>query len=385
MDLKPFKKSFELGGKTVTLETGRIARQATGSVLVTVDDISVLGTVVGAKEAKPGQPFFPLTVNYFEKTYAVGKIPGGFFKREGRPSEKETLTSRLIDRPIRPLFPNGFMNEVQVITTVMSSSKNQDPDIAAMLAASAALSISGIPFDGPIGASRVGYTNERGYFLNPTFEELQTSLLDMVVAGTEDAVLMVESEAKGLTEDQMLGGVLYGHQEMQTAVTAIKEFAAEIGKPRWDWQPAAENTELLNAIKADFAGAIEEAYGIRDKMARYERLGEVKAAAVEKLAGEEEGQPSEDEVKKYFGKIEKSVVRQQVIDGKPRIDGRDNKTVRPIEIEVGVLPSVHGSALFTRGETQAIVTTTLGTSRDVQIIDALEGERKDPFLFHYNF
>ena len=385
MDLKPFKKSFELGGKTVTLETGRIARQATGSVLVTVDDISVLGTVVGAKEAKPGQPFFPLTVNYFEKTYAVGKIPGGFFKREGRPSEKETLTSRLIDRPIRPLFPNGFMNEVKVITTVMSSSKNQDPDIAAMLAASAALSISGIPFDGPIGASRVGYTNERGYFLNPTFEELQTSLLDMVVAGTEDAVLMVESEAKGLTEDQMLGGVLYGHQEMQTAVTAIKEFAAEIGKPRWDWQPAAENTELLNAIKADFAGAIEEAYGIRDKMARYERLGEVKAAAVEKLAGEEEGQPSEDEVKKYFGKIEKSVVRQQVIDGKPRIDGRDNKTVRPIEIEVGVLPSVHGSALFTRGETQAIVTATLGTTRDVQIIDALEGERKDPFLFHYNF
>jgi polyribonucleotide nucleotidyltransferase len=385
VDLKPFKKSFELGGKTVTLETGRIARQATGSVLVTVDDISVLGTVVGAKEAKPGQPFFPLTVNYFEKTYAVGKIPGGFFKREGRPSEKETLTSRLIDRPIRPLFPNGFMNEVQVITTVMSSSKNQDPDIAAMLAASAALSISGIPFDGPIGASRVGYTNERGYFLNPTFEELQTSLLDMVVAGTEDAVLMVESEAKGLSEDQMLGGVLYAHQEMQVAVAAIKEFAAEIGKPRWDWQPAVENTDLLNAIKADFAGAIEEAYGIRDKMARYERLGEVKAAAVEKLAGEEEGQPSADEVKKYFGKIEKSVVRQQVIDGKPRIDGRDNKTVRPIEIEVGVLPSVHGSALFTRGETQAIVTTTLGTSRDVQIIDALEGERKDPFLFHYNF
>ena len=232
MDLNPVKKSFELGGKTVTIETGRIARQATGSVLVTVDDISVLGTVVAAKEAKPGQPFFPLTVNYFEKTYAVGKIPGGFFKREGRPSEKETLTSRLIDRPIRPLFPKGFMNETQVITTVMSSSKNQDPDIAAMLAASAALSISGIPFDGPIGASRVAYTNERGYFLNPTFEELETSLLDMVVAGTEDAVLMVESEAKGLTEDQMLGAVLFGHQEMQTAVTAIKEFAAEVGKPR---------------------------------------------------------------------------------------------------------------------------------------------------------
>ncbi|SFR58227.1 polyribonucleotide nucleotidyltransferase [Marinobacter daqiaonensis] len=379
------KKTFELGGKTVTLETGRIARQATGSVLVTIDDISVLGTVVGAKEAKPGQPFFPLTVNYFEKTYAVGKIPGGFFKREGRPSEKETLTSRLIDRPIRPLFPKGYMNEVQVILTVMSSSKKQDPDMAAMLAASAALSISGIPFDGPIGASRVAFTNERGYFLNPTFEELETSLLDMVVAGTEDAVLMVESEAKGLTEDQMLGGVLFAHQEMQVAITAIKEFAAQTGKPRWDWQPEAENTELLNAIKDGFSSAIAEAYAIRDKMERYGRLGEIKVEAVAKLAGDEEGQPSEEEVKKYFGKVEKDVVRRQVLEGKPRIDGRDNKTVRPITIEVGVLPSTHGSALFTRGETQAIVTTTLGTARDMQIIDALEGERKDPFLFHYNF
>ena len=385
MDLTPVKKSFELGGKTVTIETGRIARQATGSVLVTVDDISVLGTVVAAKEAKPGQPFFPLTVNYFEKTYAVGKIPGGFFKREGRPSEKETLTSRLIDRPIRPLFPKGFMNETQVITTVMSSSKNQDPDIAAMLAASAALSISGIPFDGPIGASRVAYTNERGYFLNPTFEELQTSLLDMVVAGTKDAVLMVESEAKGLTEDQMLGAVLFGHEEMQTAITAIKELAEEVGKPRWEWQPEPENSELLNAVNAESAAAIEEAYSIRDKMERYARLSEIKSALVEKLAGDEEGQPSADDVKKYFGKVEKTIVRQQVIDGKPRIDGRDNKTVRPIQVEVGVLPSTHGSALFTRGETQAIVTTTLGTARDMQIIDALEGERKDPFLFHYNF
>src|SRR5690554_3742418 len=374
-----------MGGETFTLETGRVARQATGSVLVSTGDTAVLGTVVGAKEAKPGQPFFPLTVNYFEKTYAAGKIPGGFFKREGRPSEKETLTSRLIDRPIRPLFPNGYMNEVQVICTVMSASKNHDPDIAAMLAASAALAISGIPFDGPIGAARVGFTNDKGYFLNPTFEELASSDLDMVVAGTEDAVLMVESEAKGLTEDQMLGGVLFGHQEMQAAITAIKEFAAEHGKPRWEWQPEAENTELLNAIKSEFGGAIEEAYAVRDKMARYERLGEIKAAAVEKLAGEEEGQPSEELVKKYFGKVEKAVVRQQVIDGKPRIDGRDNKTVRPIEVEVGILPSVHGSALFTRGETQAIVTATLGTTRDVQIIDALEGERKDPFLFHYNF
>ncbi|WP_404365025.1 polyribonucleotide nucleotidyltransferase [Marinobacter sp.] len=383
--MNPVKKTFELGGKTVTLETGRIARQATGSVLVTIDDISVLGTVVAAKEAKPGQPFFPLTVNYFEKTYAVGRIPGGFFKREGRPSEKETLTSRLIDRPIRPLFPKGFMNETQVILTVMSSSKTQDPDIAGMLAASAALSLSGVPFDGPVGASRVAFTNERGYFLNPTFEELQDSLLDMVVAGTEDAVLMVESEAKGLTEDQMLGGVLFAHQEMQTAVQAIKELAAEAGKPRWEWVPATENTELLNVLTSEFGGAIEEAYAIHDKMQRYTRLGEIKSAAVEKLAGEGEGQSSAEEVKSYFGKVEKKIVRKQVIEGKPRIDGRDNKTVRPIQIEVGVLPSTHGSALFTRGETQAIVTTTLGTARDMQIIDALEGERRDPFLFHYNF
>ncbi|NWO04321.1 MAG: polyribonucleotide nucleotidyltransferase [Alteromonadaceae bacterium] len=387
MDLQPRKKTFEMGGETFTLETGRVARQATGSVLVTTGDTSVLGTVVGAKEPKPGQGFFPLTVNYQEKTYAAGKIPGGFFKREGRPSEKETLTSRLIDRPIRPLFPNGYMNEVQVVLTVMSASKEHDPDIAAMLAASAALSISGIPFDGPIGATRVGYTNEKGYFLNPTFEELASSDLDMVVAGTDEAVLMVESEAKGLSEDQMLGAVLFGHQEMQTAINAIKEFAAENGKPRWEWQPETENTELLNAIQSDFGSAIEEAYSIRDKMERYARLSEIKAEAVEKLASieEDDGKPAEDEVKKYFGKVEKTVVRQQVIDGKPRIDGRDNKTVRPIEVEVGVLPSVHGSALFTRGETQAIVTATLGTTRDVQIIDALEGERKDPFLFHYNF
>ena len=385
MEPKPVTKTFELGGKTVTLETGRIARQATGAVLVTIDDISVLGTVVGAKEAKPGQGFFPLTVNYTEKTYSVGKIPGGFFKREARPTEKETLTSRLIDRPIRPLFPNGFMNEVQVVLTVMSANKTQDPDIAAMLAASAALAISGIPFEGPIGASRVGFTNERGYFLNPTHEERSTSLLDMIVAGTEDAVLMVESQAKSLTEDQMLGAVLFAHQEMQTAVSAIKEFAAEIGKPRWEWQAETVNAELMGAIKADFADAIAEAYSIRDKMDRYARLGEIKAAAVAKLAGDEEGKHSAEDVKKCFGKTEKHVVRQQVIDGKPRIDGRDTKTVRPIKIEVGILPGAHGSALFTRGETQAIVTTTLGTSRDMQIIDALEGESKDPFLFHYNF
>jgi polyribonucleotide nucleotidyltransferase len=385
VELNPVTKTFELGGKTVTLETGRIARQATGAVLVTIDDISVLGTVVGAKDAKPGQGFFPLTVNYTEKTYSVGKIPGGFFKREARPTEKETLTSRLIDRPIRPLFPNGFMNEVQVVLTVMSANKTQDPDIAAMLAASAALAISGIPFEGPIGASRVGFTNERGYFLNPTHEERSTSLLDMIVAGTEDAVLMVESQAESLTEDQMLGAVLFAHQEMQTAVSAIKEFAAEIGKPRWEWQAEAVNAELMSAIKADFSEAIAEAYSVRDKMDRYARLGEIKAAAVAKLAGDEEGKHSAEDVKKCFGKTEKHVVRQQVIDGKPRIDGRDTKTVRPIKIEVGILPGAHGSALFTRGETQAIVTTTLGTSRDMQIIDALEGESKDPFLFHYNF
>ena len=255
--MNPVQKTFELGGKTVTLETGRIARQATGAVLVTIDDVSVLGTVVGAKEPKPGQGFFPLTVNYQEKTYSVGKIPGGFFKREGRPSEKETLTSRLIDRPIRPLFPNGYMNEVQVVLTVMSANKTQDPDIAAMLAASAALATSGIPFDGPIGAARVGFENDRGYFLNPTFQELETSLLDMVVAGTEDAVLMVESEAKGLTEDQMLGGVLFAHQEMQVAIQAIKDFAAENGKPRWEWTPEAENTQLLEAIRSEFAAGID--------------------------------------------------------------------------------------------------------------------------------
>ncbi|OEY65607.1 polyribonucleotide nucleotidyltransferase [Marinobacter sp. X15-166B] len=383
--MNPVKKTFELGGKTVTLETGRIARQATGSVLVSIDDVAVLGTVVAAKEAKPGQAFFPLTVNYTEKTYAVGKIPGGFFKREGRPSEKETLTSRLIDRPIRPLFPEGFMNEVQVVLTVMSANKTMDADIAGMLAASAALALSGVPFDGPVGASRVGYTDDKGYFLNPTFEELETSRLDMVVAGTADAVLMVESEAKGLTEDQMLGAILYAHQEMQPAVQAIQELAAEHGKPRWEWQAEPENTELLAAIRGEFAGAIEEAYTVRDKMQRYTRLSEIKSAVVEKLAGEEEGQPSAEDVKKYFAKVEKDIVRQSVIDGKPRIDGRDTKTVRPIQIEVGVLPSTHGSALFTRGETQAIVTTTLGTARDMQIIDALEGERKDPFLFHYNF
>ncbi len=383
--MNPVRKTFQYGDSTVTLETGRIARQATGAVLVTIDDTAVLATVVAAKEAKPGQPFFPLTVHYMEKTYSVGRIPGGFFKREGRPSEKETLTSRLIDRPIRPLFPNGFMNEVQVICTVMSSSKNNDPDIAGMIAASAALAVSGVPFEGPIGAARVGYTPDNGYVLNPTYEQLDSSMLNMVVAGTSDAVLMVESEAKGLTEDQMLGGVLFAHQEMQGVIEAISALAVEANVQRWDWQPPAPNTSLADAMKSGFEGRIAEAYQIQEKMARYTALGAVRDDAVAQLAGEEEGKPSEEEVKAAFSKLEKQVVRGRIIRGEARIDGRDSKTVRPIEIEVGVLPNAHGSALFTRGETQALVTTTLGTTRDAQIIDALEGERKDPFLFHYNF
>nr|WP_210397193.1 polyribonucleotide nucleotidyltransferase [Motiliproteus sediminis] len=382
--MNPKTKTFQFGNQTVTLETGRIARQATGAVLVTMGENQVLATVVGNKEAKADQPFFPLSVHYQQKTYSVGKIPGGFFKREARPSEFETLTSRLIDRPIRPLFPKGFMNEVQVICTVMSADKKNCPDIAAMIGTSAALAISGIPFNGPIGAARVGFDEENGYMLNPSFEQTEASLLDMVVAGTKDAVLMVESEAQELTEDEMLGAVLFAHDEMQVAIDAINEFAAENGKPKWDWQPAQENSSLKEQIKSAFGGAITEAYQISDKMARYGRLGEVRAEAVAQLATEESGVDAK-EVEKLFGSVEKNIVRSRVVNGEPRIDGRDTKTVRPIEVEVGVLGKTHGSALFTRGETQAIVTATLGTSRDVQIIDALEGERKDPFLFHYNF
>ncbi|GKW49644.1 polyribonucleotide nucleotidyltransferase [Halomonas sp. NCCP-2165] len=383
--MNPVKKTFQYGRSTVTLETGRIARQATGAVQVTMDDTVVLCTVVGKKEANPNQPFFPLSVHYQEKTYAVGKIPGGFFKREGRPTEKETLTSRLIDRPIRPLFPKGFMNEVQVICTVLSADRNQDPDIAAMLGTSAALAISGIPFNGPIAAARVGFSEDKGYFLNPSVEELTTSELDMVVAGTEKAVLMVESEAKELLEDEMLGAVLFGHQEMQVAIQAINELVAEAGKPKWDWQPAAENTALKEAITAGFEAKVGEAYRITDKMARQDALGAAKAEAVEQLAGEGEGQFDADEVKGAFASLEKRVVRARVTNGEPRIDGRDHKTVRPLAIEVGSLPKTHGSAIFTRGETQAIVIATLGTLRDAQLIESLEGERKDRFLLHYNF
>jgi polyribonucleotide nucleotidyltransferase len=344
----------------------------------------ILATVVGRKQANPGASFFPLTVNYQEKTYAVGKIPGGFFKREGRPTENETLTSRLIDRPIRPLFPKGFMNEVQVICTVVSADKDEAADIAGLIGASAALSISGIPFAEPIGAARVGYDAETGYMLNPTNTQLETSLLDMVVAGTKSAVLMVESEAKELSEDQMLGAVLYAHQEMQVVVDAINELKTETGKPAWDWEPEAVNEELTAAVSEKFAAGVTEAYQISDKMARYDAIGALQTQAVEQLANEEAG-IAEGDVKEVFGKLEKSTVRNRILDGNPRIDGRDTKTVRAIEVETGVLPKAHGSALFTRGETQALVVTTLGALRDSQIIEDLGGSRKDPFMLHYNF
>jgi len=380
----PVSKTFQYGDNTITLETGKVARQATGSVVVKMGATQVLATVVGKKEANPHAAFFPLTVNYQEKTYAVGKIPGGFFKREGRPTEKETLTSRLIDRPIRPLFPKGFMNEVQVICTVISADKDIDPDVPAMIGASAALAISGIPFAEPIGCARVGYDHDNGYSLNPTHSALESSLLDMVVAGTESAILMVESEAKELTEDQMLGGVLFAHQEMQVVIKAINELKAEAGKPMWNWEPEAENESLKSAVAEKFAATVTEAYQISDKMERYERLGQLKNEAVEQIADEEAGISASD-VKGVFGKLEKSTVRNRILDGEPRIDGRDTKTVRAIEVETGVLPKAHGSALFTRGETQALVVTTLGALRDSQIVEDLSGSRKDPFMLHYNF
>ena len=382
--MNPVIKQFKFGEQTFTLETGRIARQATGAVLVSTDDVSVLVTVVGAKQPAVGKDFFPLSVHYQEKTYAAGRIPGGYFKREGRPSEKETLTSRLIDRPIRPLFPEGFLNEVQVVCTVVSTNKKSDPDIAAMIGTSAALAISGIPFAGPIAAARVGYHTELGYLLNPSYEQLQSSSLDMVVAGTRDAVLMVESEADELTEDQMLGGVLFAHEEFQVAIEAISQFAAEAGKPTWNWQAPAENTALIEAVKAEVGEAVSRAYTITIKQDRYAALGALRDQAIAKLAGEN-GQYSEAEVKETFGLLEYRTVRQNIVDGKPRIDGRDTRTVRPLQIEVGPLKKTHGSALFTRGETQALVTATLGTARDSQLLDTLEGERRDSFMLHYNF
>ncbi len=381
--MNPVTKTFQYGGQTVTLETGRIARQATGAVLVTVENTSVLCTVVAEKSAREGRDFFPLAVHYIEKAYSVGKIPGGFFKREARPSEKETLTSRLIDRPIRPLFPNGFMNEVQVICMVVSADKHIDPDIPAMIGTSAALAISGAPFNGPIGGARVGFNSAEGYILNPTYPQLEDSQLNMVVAGTEAAVLMVESEAAELSEDQMLGAVLYAHQEMQVVIKAINELVAEAGKPKWDWETPAVDAALLASVEEQVKADLGEAYRITEKADRYERVGEIRNACIEALAVK--GGPSADTVKDIFKSVEKNLVRKRILAGEPRIDGRDGQTVRPIACEIDVLAKAHGSALFTRGETQAIAAITLGSTRDSQIIDALEGERRDPFMLHYNF
>jgi polyribonucleotide nucleotidyltransferase len=379
------KQTFSYGAHTVTMETGRLARQADGSVVVTMGDTVVLVTAVGRREAVAGRDFFPLTVNYVEKTYAAGKIPGGFFKREGRPSEKETLTSRLIDRPLRPLFPEGFYNEVQIVATVLSLDPEIDSDIPSLIGASAAVALSGIPFTSPIGAARVGYRNGQ-YLLNPTASQVkQESDLDLVVAGTQDAVLMVESEAKGLSEDVMLGAVLFGHKEMQAAITAINTLAAEAGKPRWDWKPADENVALTQAVAAQAQSGLTEAYATVVKQSRVSKLAEVRQKAQEALAGGDKPQFTKEQVGTALHDLEYRLVRDMILAGKPRIDGRDLKTVRPISIDVGALPRTHGSAIFTRGETQALVTTTLGTGRDAQIVDALAGERREPFMLHYNF
>ena len=376
-------KTFQFGSHQVTLETGELARQADGAVLVTMGETVVLVTAVARKEADPKKDFFPLTVNYIEKTYAAGRIPGGFFKREGRPTEKETLTSRLIDRPIRPLFPEAFLNEIQVVATVVSLNPEIDSDIPSMIGASAALALSGVPFQGPIGAAKVGYIDGQ-YVLNPTNAQLKTSKLDLVVAGTAEAVLMVESEADCLSEEVMLGAVVFGHDQMQVAIKAINELKAEAGKPAWDWKAPAANVALEQAVKKQAEADFAAAYRITEKQARYARVNEIKAAAVAALAPEG-GEFTADQVKKELGNLEYHLVRQRVTAGEPRIDGRDQKTVRPITIRTGVLPRTHGSALFTRGETQALVVTTLGTGRDAQIIDALSGERKEPFMLHYNF
>jgi len=377
------KKSFKYGDHTVTLETGELARQADGAVLVSMSDTVVLVTAVGLKKATPGRDFFPLTVNYQEKTYAAGRIPGGFFKREGRPTEKETLTSRLIDRPIRPLFPEGFINDVQVVASVISVNAEVDPDIASLIGASAALAISGMPFMGPIGAARVGYIDGQ-YVLNPTATQLTTSKLDLVVAGTSEGVLMVESEADGLNEDIMLGAVTFGHEQMQIAIKAINELTAEAGKPKWAWTAPEANKELQSAVGA-YSTQVAAAYTITEKTQRYSKIKEIKTAAVEALTQGEPAKFTAEQVGAEFANLEYRLVREQVLAGKPRIDGRDNKTVRGINIRTGVLARTHGSALFTRGETQALVVTTLGTGRDAQIIDGLTGERKEPFMLHYNF
>ena len=382
--MNPIKKAFTYGAHQVTLETGEIARQAGGAVLVNMDDTVVLCTVVASKHGKSGQDFFPLTVDYIEKTYAAGKIPGGFFKREGRPSEKEILTSRLIDRPIRPLFPEGFYNEVQVVATVMSVNPEVDPDIAALIGVSAALTLSGIPFNGPIGAARVGYANGQ-YVLNPTATQLKDSKLNLIVAGTEHAVLMVESEAQELSEEVMLGAVMFGHQQMQAAITAINELADGAAKPMWDWQPPAKDETLVARVAALAEAELRAAFQVKEKQARSAAIDAIWKRVFTEIGVGTEGGPDANAAKEICFALESKIVRNQILDGEPRIDGRDTRTVRPITIRLGVLPRTHGSALFTRGETQAIVVATLGTARDSQIIDALMGEYKDRFMLHYNF
>jgi len=377
------KKSVQYGDHILSLETGKIARQASGAIIASLGETSVMVTVVGKKNVQPGQGFFPLTVNYQERTYSAGKIPGGFFKREGRPSEKETLTCRLIDRPLRPLFPKGFLNEVQIIATVIALDPAIDPDIPAMIGASAALAISGIPFSGPIGGARVGYIDGE-YVLNPSKEQLTTSDLDLVVAGTDSAVLMVESEASELSEEVMLGSVMFGHEKLQTAINLVNELKAETAKEAWDWTAPEKDPAIYTAVKDNALAGIEKSYTISDKLARQDALGIIRDAAVEALAGEESTMSSDD-VKDAFAKIEKELVRGRIIAGEPRIDGRDTATVRQVTVETTVLPRVHGSALFTRGETQAVVVATLGAERDAQMIDAVEGEYRDRFMLHYNF
>ncbi|MFN2646423.1 MAG: polyribonucleotide nucleotidyltransferase [Burkholderiales bacterium] len=384
--MNPIKKTFTLGSHQVTFETGEIARQAHGAVVCSMEDTVVLATVVGAKEPRTGQDWFPLTVDYVEKTYAAGKIPGGFFKREGRPSEKETLTSRLIDRPIRPLFPDGFLNEVQVVATVMSLNPEVDSDIPAMLAVSAALTLSGIPWNGPIGACRVGHVNGE-YVINPTMAQLKESRLNLVVAGTEQGVLMVESEALELSEELMLGGVVFGHEQMQIAIQAIHELAEQAAKPAWQWQAPQKNESLIKRVAELAENDMREAFRIKEKQTRNARLQEIRKASAERLAEEAKQigvEIDSHELGEVFFNLESKIVRGQILDGEPRIDGRDTRTVRPITVRVGVLPRTHGSALFTRGETQALVTVTLGTGRDEQIIDALSGEYRERFMFHYN-
>jgi len=381
--LNPTKKTFTYGSHQVTFETGEIARQAHGAVLCSMDDTVVLATVVAAKQPKVGQDWFPLTVDYVEKTYAAGKIPGGFFKREGRPSEKETLTSRLIDRPIRPLFPDGFLNEVQVVAQVLSLNPEIDSDIPAMLAVSAALTISGIPFNGPIGACRVGYVNGE-YVCNPTMAQLKESKLNLVVAGTEQGVMMVESEALELSEDVMLGGVVFGHEQMQAAIQAIHELAEVSGKPAWQFQAPAKDEALIARVKELAESELREAFRIKQKKARSEAIDAIWKRTFEAVGVGKEGGQAANLVKEVAFNLESSIVRNQILDGEPRIDGRDTRTVRPITVRVGVLPRTHGSALFTRGETQALVTVTLGTGRDEQIIDALAGEYRERFMMHYN-